>query len=67
MAKALLGHVGGGSSRASEQTRQLRRRVFELEAQVLRLKAENDALAAAAEREALGLDGADLDHEPALL
>ena len=45
MAKALLGYVGG-DTRLVEENRRLRRRVGDLEAVVLRLQAENDALAA---------------------
>ncbi|MGI8433489.1 MAG: hypothetical protein ACR2LE_01915 [Nocardioidaceae bacterium] len=44
MAKALLGHVGG-DPRLLDDNRRLRRRVAELDALVLRLQAENDALA----------------------
>lgn len=46
MAKALLGYVGGYDSRLVEENQRLRRRVADLEAMVLRLQAENDALAA---------------------
>jgi hypothetical protein len=45
MAKALLGYVGG-DTRLLDDIQRLRRRVAELEAMVLRLQAENDALAA---------------------
>lgn len=45
MAKALMGYVGA-DSRLLEDNRRLRRRVADLEAVVLRLQAENDALAA---------------------
>lgn len=45
MAKALLGYVGG-DARLIEDIRRLRRRVEDLEAVVLRLQAENDALSA---------------------
>jgi hypothetical protein len=45
MAKALLGYVGS-DSRLLEENQRLRRRVADLEAVVLRLQAENDALAA---------------------
>jgi hypothetical protein len=48
MAKALLGHVGGLDPRLMAEVTMLRRRVRELEGEVLRLRAENDALAAAA-------------------
>ncbi|MFZ0325115.1 MAG: hypothetical protein WAN48_13430 [Actinomycetes bacterium] len=47
MAKALLGHVGGSDRVMAAQLASLRRRVRDLEAEVLRLQAENDALAAA--------------------
>ncbi len=45
MAKALLGHVGGQDLRAIEEVRRLQQRVRALESEVLRLQAENDALA----------------------
>ena len=45
MAKALLGYVGT-DSRILDDNMRLRRRVADLEAVVLRLQAENDALAA---------------------
>jgi hypothetical protein len=45
MAKALLGYIGG-DNRLVEDNARLRRRVADLEAIVLRLQAENDALAA---------------------
>lgn len=44
MAKALFGHVGGTDSRLLAEVAILRRRVRDLEAEVLRLAAENDAL-----------------------
>ncbi len=47
MAKALLGHVGGSDPVVAAQLASLRCRVRDLEAEVLRLRAENDALAAA--------------------
>lgn len=57
MAKALLGHLAGTDPRALAhlvaQNRQLRQRVEDLEAQLMRLQAENDVLAAAADREPL--------------
>ncbi len=43
MAKALLGYVGG-DSRLLDDNQRLRRRIADLEAIVLRLQAENDAL-----------------------
>ena len=45
MAKALLGYVGG-DSRLLDDNQRLRRRIADLQAVVLRLQAENDALAA---------------------
>ena len=47
MAKALVGFVGG-DPRLLDDNQRLRRRVAELEALILRLQAENDALAAQA-------------------
>jgi hypothetical protein len=47
MAKALLGYVGGPDPRLLAEVAVLRRRVRDLEAELLRLRAENDALAAA--------------------
>lgn len=44
MAKALLGHVGGPDPRLITEVQRLRRRVTDLEAEVGRLKAENDGL-----------------------
>jgi len=44
MAKALLGHVGGPDPRLLAQVAVLRRRVRDLEAEVLRLAAEKDVL-----------------------
>jgi len=48
MAKALLGHVGGVDPRLLAEVTLLRRQVRELSAEIVRLRAENDALAAAA-------------------
>ena len=45
MAKALLGYVGG-DIRLLDDNQRLRRRIADLEAVVLRLQAENDALTA---------------------
>jgi uncharacterized small protein (DUF1192 family) len=46
MAKALLGHLAGTDPRATRETWLLRQRVADLEAEVARLKAENDELVA---------------------
>jgi len=54
MAKALMGHLDTGvvvDPRRVRETLVLRRRVADLEAEVLRLKAENDALADAYSRD----------------
>lgn len=49
MAKALIGYVGGptplrGDSGQLRETARLRQRITDLEAEVLRLKVENDGL-----------------------
>ena len=47
MAKALFGHVGAGTDlRLADEVRRLRARVTELEAELTRVRAANDALAA---------------------
>ena len=46
MAKALFGHLGAPDYRLLAEVQRLRRRVGELEAEVLRLRADNDALSA---------------------
>jgi hypothetical protein len=67
MAKALLGYVGGPDLRLIEETRRLRNRVSDLEAQMLRLQADNDALAAALhDGQLLTLEGTETDLSPAL-
>lgn len=57
MAKALLGYMTNTDPRVLAQltaeTRRLRQRVGDLEAHVLRLQAQNDALSAALEDRAL--------------
>lgn len=45
MAKALIGHVGAPDPRTVLEMRRLHERVRALEAEVVRLRAENDALA----------------------
>jgi hypothetical protein len=47
MAKALLGHVGGPDPRIVAEMRRLQRRVRDLEAELVRLQAEKDALSTA--------------------
>ena len=67
MAKALLGYVGGPDLRLIEETRRLRNRVSDLEAQMLRLQAENDSLAAALhDGQLLTIDETETDLSPAL-
>ncbi len=46
MAKALLGHLAGTDPRVTRETWLLRQRVADLEAEVARLKAQNDELVA---------------------
>lgn len=57
MAKALVGYMNTTDPRVvaglTAENRRLRQRVADLESQVMRLQAENDSLAAAAERENL--------------
>ncbi len=57
MAKALLGHLSVGDPRVeaslAAENRRLRQRVTDLEAQLLRLQAENDRLVALFDREPL--------------
>jgi hypothetical protein len=44
MAKAILGHIGGPDPRLMAEVTRLRRRVTELQSEVDRLTAENQAL-----------------------
>jgi cell division protein FtsB len=65
MPKALLGHVHGDHripARLAAENARLRARVSELEALTLRLAQENDALAAAADRDVLTVES---DLQPA--
>ena len=64
MAKALLGHVGGHDARMVFEVRRLQQRVRELESEVLRLRAENDALGAAVTT--TDLISLEVSKEPAL-
>ncbi|MBO0776800.1 MAG: hypothetical protein J2P34_10845 [Actinobacteria bacterium] len=63
MAKALYGHVGGPDPRMVSEMRRLQRRVRDLEAELVKLQQENDALAAEARHELLV---AGREREPAL-
>ncbi len=62
MAKALLGHVGGPDPRMISEMRRLQQRVRDLEAELVRLQEENEALAVEAAHE----DVLVRDREPAL-
>jgi hypothetical protein len=56
MAKALLGYVGGPDPRLVTEVRRLQRRVIDLEAEVLRLQAENDSLLEMVDAPSVSLD-----------
>ena len=62
MAKALFGHVGGPDPRMVSEMRRLQQRVRDLEAELVRLQEQNDALALEAAREDMLVP----DREPAL-
>ncbi|MBB0246915.1 hypothetical protein FNQ90_23015 [Streptomyces alkaliphilus] len=65
MAKALLGYIGGPDPRVLAEMRRLQQRVQDLETQLVRVQAENDALAAA--RRDSVLEGIEVPQaEPAL-
>ncbi|GAA2631920.1 hypothetical protein [Streptomyces axinellae] len=70
MAKALLGYVGGSDPRVLAEMRRLQQRVQDLESEIVRIQAENDALSAAArhpESVLEGIEGIDVSSaEPAL-
>jgi hypothetical protein len=53
MAKALLGHVGGPDYRMVSEMRRLQQRVRDLEAELVRLQEEKEALAAEVGQELL--------------
>ncbi|NGO67111.1 hypothetical protein [Streptomyces boncukensis] len=66
MAKALLGYVGGSDPRVLAEMRRLQQRVQDLESELVRIQAENDALSAAARHDSV-LEGIDVPTaEPAL-
>ncbi|MGW1074606.1 hypothetical protein [Streptomyces sp. NPDC002537] len=67
MAKALLGYVGGSDPRVLSEMRRLQQRVQDLESELIRMQAENDALTAAAHNGDSLLGSIDVSHaEPAL-
>ncbi|OIV36714.1 hypothetical protein BIV57_14760 [Mangrovactinospora gilvigrisea] len=53
MAKALLGYVGGPDPRLIGEMRRLQQRVQDLESELVRMQAENDALTEAVHNESL--------------
>ncbi|HEY3682418.1 MAG TPA: hypothetical protein VGL93_05240 [Streptosporangiaceae bacterium] len=63
MAKALYGHVGGPDPRMVSEVRRLQQRVRDLEAELNRLQAQNDAMAANVREDLLRIEP---DREPAL-
>ena len=65
MAKALLGHVGGADLRLVDEVRRLRARVGELEGELARVSAANDALMASVHVED-DIRLLTLDDQPAL-
>ena len=66
MAKALLGYVGGPDPRLLAEMRRLQQRVQDLESELVRMQAENDALTVASHEESL-LSSIDVTHaEPVL-
>lgn len=66
MAKALLGYVGGPDPRMLSEMRRLQQRVQDLESELNRMQAENDALVAVADEHSL-LSSIELgQREPAL-
>ncbi|AQA14277.1 hypothetical protein HUF15_44800 [Streptomyces samsunensis] len=67
MAKALLGYVGGSDPRVLSEMRRLQQRVQDLESELVRIQAENDALSAAARHGDSLLESIDVSQaEPAL-
>jgi hypothetical protein len=64
MAKAILGHLGGPDPRLLAEVARLRRRVSDLQAEVERLSAENEALLPQSIGESLSDDIITLDATP---
>jgi len=62
MAKALFGHVGGPDPRMVSEMRRLQQRVRDLEAELVRLQEQNDALSVEVARPDMLVP----DREPAL-
>ncbi|WP_283134193.1 hypothetical protein [Rhizohabitans arisaemae] len=66
MAKALLGHVGGPDPRMVSEMRRLQQRIRDLEAELIRLQAQNDALASTTNDDSFVRGIQDREREPAL-
>jgi len=66
MAKALFGHIGGPDPRLLGEVRRLQQRVQDLETQLGRLQADNDALRLGALEHDLHQRDVDVTKEPAL-
>ncbi len=66
MAKALLGHVGGPDPRMVAEMRRLQQRVRDLETEIVRLQAANDALSVAVRNQEEPASGTPSPREPAL-
>jgi hypothetical protein len=60
MAKALMGHLGGPTPGQVQHTAALRRRIADLEAEVMRLKIENDGLLEALREQVDQVNASDL-------
>lgn len=67
MAKALLGYVGGSDPRLLAEMRRLQQRVQDLESELVRMQAVNDALTAASRHDDSLLASIDVPNaEPVL-
>ena len=67
MAKALLGYVGGSDPRVLAEMRRLQQRVRDLESELVRMRAERDALSAAVRQSDALVEPIDVStSEPAL-
>ena len=56
MAKALVGHIGGYDPRLAREALVLRRRVADLEAEIVRLQDRNDSLTTALREQELAAE-----------
>lgn len=64
MAKALYGHVGGPDLRMVAEMRRLQQRIRDLEAELVRLQAQNEAMATGMREDFLSIEVE--DREPVL-